>query len=189
MFAPLNDFTTPGLPSPANNPYAQHALLLNSAIQMFNRSLNRGRVERLWCALTRRGRWLVSLNDARLQVRGSYYAGLRTVPISQICGSEGRASEFDHRFRPRQARSRERWTNVLMARYQGIGLPPVELVQIDDRYFVRDGHHRLSVAVALGQEAIDAEVTVWTVAGRLPWMQNAAEPAAWWQTANQAECQ
>jgi len=30
-------------------------------------------------------------------------------------------------------------------------------------YFVRDGHHRISVARALGQAYIDAEVTVWEV--------------------------
>lgn len=32
------------------------------------------------------------------------------------------------------------------------------------RYYVRDGHHRLSVARALGQEEIEALVTVWEVA-------------------------
>ena len=36
-------------------------------------------------------------------------------------------------------------------------------------YFVRDGHHRISVARARGQRAIDAVVTVWDVAGPLPW--------------------
>ena len=40
-------------------------------------------------------------------------------------------------------------------------LEPVELIQVDDSYFVKDGHHRISVARALGQSAIDAEVTIW----------------------------
>jgi hypothetical protein len=48
-------------------------------------------------------------------------------------------------------------------------LPPVVLVQVGDVYFVRDGHHRISVARALGQLDIEAEVTVWEVAGPLPW--------------------
>jgi hypothetical protein len=30
-------------------------------------------------------------------------------------------------------------------------------------YFVRDGHHRISVAQAMGQTNIDAEVTEWRV--------------------------
>jgi hypothetical protein len=40
-------------------------------------------------------------------------------------------------------------------------LPPVDLIQLGDVYLVKDGHHRISVAKALGQEVIDAEVTVW----------------------------
>jgi hypothetical protein len=42
-------------------------------------------------------------------------------------------------------------------------MPPVELIRVGDVYFVRDGHHRVSVARALGQAYIDAEVTVWEV--------------------------
>ena len=48
-------------------------------------------------------------------------------------------------------------------------MPPVELVQVRDAYFVRDGHHRISVARALGQRDIEAEVMVWHVDGPLPW--------------------
>jgi hypothetical protein len=48
-------------------------------------------------------------------------------------------------------------------------LPPVVLVQVGDIYFVRDGHHRISVARALGQLNIDARVTVWEVNGPLLW--------------------
>jgi hypothetical protein len=61
-------------------------------------------------------------------------------------------------------------------------LPPVELIQVGDVYFVRDGHHRISVARMMGQDSIDAEVTVWETAGLLPWeraatIQMALQPA------------
>jgi hypothetical protein len=49
------------------------------------------------------------------------------------------------------------------ARQRGIVLLPVDLIQVGDVYFVRDGHHRISVAQAFGQKQIDAEVTVWDV--------------------------
>jgi hypothetical protein len=62
---------------------------------------------------------------------------------------------------------------VAEAMYMGVPLPPVHLIQVGDVYFVRDGHHRISVAKALGQTQIEANVTVWNVAGALPW-----EPAA-----------
>ena len=62
-----------------------------------------------------------------------------------------------------------RWLGVAAARDHGKVLPPVVLVQVGGVYFVRDGHHRISVARALGQLDIEAEVTVWQVSGPLPW--------------------
>jgi hypothetical protein len=50
----------------------------------------------------------------------------------------------------------------------------VELVQVGDVYFVLDGHHRISVARALGQQDIEAKVMVWRVTGPLPWERSAA---------------
>jgi len=40
---------------------------------------------------------------------------------------------------------------------------------VEELYFVRDGHHRISVAQALGQQDIEAKVVVWQVSGPLPW--------------------
>jgi hypothetical protein len=53
--------------------------------------------------------------------------------------------------------------NVARARLAGRELPPVELIQIGEAFFVRDGHHRISVARALGEKYMDAEVTKWEV--------------------------
>jgi hypothetical protein len=43
------------------------------------------------------------------------------------------------------------------------------LIQVGDVYFVRDGHHRISVARALGHLMIEATVEVWQVDGPVPW--------------------
>ena len=70
--------------------------------------------------------------------------------------------------------------SVLLARWMDVPLEPVQLIQIGDDYFVRDGHHRISVARALGETCIDAEVTVWMVAGAAasaPERSRAARPA------------
>jgi hypothetical protein len=45
-------------------------------------------------------------------------------------------------------------------------LPPVDLIELGDVYFVNDGHHRISVAKMLGQREIEAQVTVWRKADR-----------------------
>jgi len=89
--------------------------------------------------------------------------------MAQIRGSEGRSREFDAYFRPLQTHTKHRWVNIAVAQQEGQPLPPVELIQIGDVYFVRDGHHRISVAHVLGQEEIEAEVTLWETTGPLPW--------------------
>ena len=38
-------------------------------------------------------------------------------------------------------------------------MPPVSLFKVGDLYFVRDGHHRVSVAKSQGRDDIDAYVT------------------------------
>jgi hypothetical protein len=95
------------------------------------------------------------------------YAGIETVPIRRIQGSQGRSQDFDPDFNPLQDRTQVRWLSVARARQGGKSLPPVKLVQVKDLYFVQDGHHRISVARALGQQDIDAEVSVWGVTGLL----------------------
>src|SRR6266540_5030436 len=76
---------------------------------------------------------------------------------------EGRCDDFDVGFHPLKEHTEERWVSVARAQLRGLGLPPVELIQLGAVYFVRDGHHRISVAAALGQQEIDAVVTVWRV--------------------------
>jgi ParB-like chromosome segregation protein Spo0J len=44
---------------------------------------------------------------------------------------------------------------------RGLTLPPVDLIRVGESYFVRDGHHRVSAARALGQAFIEATVTEW----------------------------
>ena len=125
----------------------------------------------IWAMLTRQSQRLLDLETIRhsINVTNRHYIGIQTVPIEQIRGSEGRSREFDVHFRPRQLYTEERWINIAVAQRQGHPLPPVELIRIGDVYFVRDGHHRISVARAMGQEQIEATVTVWETTGTLPW--------------------
>lgn len=87
-------------------------------------------------------------------------AGMCAVSLDSIVGTAepAKARVFDAAFRPRGA-SRERWERIWLAGHRGTPLPPVSLFRVGDRHFVSDGHHRVSVAHALGMSAIDAEVT------------------------------
>ena len=134
-----------------------------------------GRLRHLWGLLTGRSQRLYDLNGLSAASCEQHYLGLRTVPLASIIGSEGRCHDFDAGFNPRQSATLERWLSVYSAIYQGIGLPPVTLIEIRGRYFVRDGHHRISVARKLGKVDVDAEVTAWDVSGPLPWEKPGAE--------------
>jgi hypothetical protein len=128
----------------------------------------------LWSALTGRRHNLLSLDDVQKhhdQAQERSYLGLRLVPIAQIRGSEGRSADFDADFRPLKAYNQDRWIRVAAARSQDMALPAVQLVQVNDCYFVRDGHHRISVAKMMGQMEIEAEVTLWRGAS-LPGQRN-----------------
>jgi hypothetical protein len=85
--------------------------------------------------------------------------GLQIVPLDAIVGSVDRTVDFDRGLRPTSARLRSRWERIAAAQRRGEALPPVSLYKIGDLYFVRDGHHRVSVAKSLGRADIDAYVT------------------------------
>ena len=143
---------------------------------LYSRARARGQWGQVWSTLTGRSRHLLSLGEieATCTVHVYGYAGVRTVPISQIHGSEGRSNDFDRDFNPLQNHNKRRWLSIAAARRRGKALPPVKLVQVGDVYFVCDGHHRISVARALGQQDIEAKVMVWQVTGSLPWERSAA---------------
>lgn len=131
-----------------------------NALQLFNQGLTRAYLQKAWRRLTGKQQGLQDL-DASAAPANSRYAGVRPVPIHLIKGSMGRTGDFDANFRPMQERTRSRWVSVANAQLSGIALPPVDLIQVGEHYFVRDGHHRISVARALGQTTVDAVVTVW----------------------------
>jgi hypothetical protein len=157
---------------------AAGALVLGTAERQSQANLSlyfgaraRGRLGRVWSMLTGKSRGLIDLAavEANVRVDARYEAGLKAVLIEKIKGSQGRTDDFDRDFRPLQEHSRGRWLSIAAAWRQGKPLPPVDLIQVGDIYFVRDGHHRISVARTVGQKAIDANVIVWHVAGPLPW--------------------
>jgi hypothetical protein len=87
------------------------------------------------------------------------YVGPAVVQLDDIVGTVDRQREFDRRFRPTTGRVRSRWEHIAAAMRRGEAMPPVDLLRIGEVYFVRDGHHRVSVARALGRTDIDAIVT------------------------------
>lgn len=90
---------------------------------------------------------------------GQRHLGLRMVPIASIVGTVDREQDYDRRFRPTSNRSRERWERIAAAMRRGEALPPIDAYRVGELHFVRDGHHRVSVARALRRDTIDSNVT------------------------------
>ena len=142
-----------------------------TALNRFNATLRKGKFARLLRRALRHPQSLSDLNVLKptLGLRASFYSGMQVVPVRSIIGSESRTNDFDMDFYPLRGASRERWVNMAMAYLAGLQLPSVKLIQVDDVYFVRDGHHRISVSRAFGQLAMDAEVITWKVLPPFPW--------------------
>ena len=126
------------------------------AIKMFNGAYGKGM----------RNQWKAKLRGephelqplSRQPKPASGQLGTVVVPLDKIIGTEGRSKDFDQDFHPLKKHSLERWINIAVAREMGVILPAVDLVQVGDVYYVRDGHHRISVAKAMGQLEIDARI-------------------------------
>jgi hypothetical protein len=116
----------------------------------------------------RAGRWLagrrrgpkapLTLADAAIAVPGGA-SRLEVIPLREIVGTVEPTLHFDARFRPASELVRKRWERVALAYRRGIGLPPIAVLERPDGYYVIDGRHRVSVALALGHVDIEARVT------------------------------
>ncbi len=91
--------------------------------------------------------------------RAEHYVGTKVIPLDAIVGSVDKVRDFDRRFRPTSTVSRQRWERLARASRVGEVIPPIDVYQIGDYYFVRDGHHRVSVARSLRVDLIEARVT------------------------------
>jgi hypothetical protein len=79
--------------------------------------------------------------------------------VGSIVGTLDARPDFDCRFRPASNRVRPRWERLALAQRRGEAIPPITVFRVGDQHFVEDGHHRVSIAAAAGQDLIDAYVT------------------------------
>jgi hypothetical protein len=91
--------------------------------------------------------------------RGERRLGLQTIDLDSIVGTVDRSREFDRNFRPTSRRVRQRWERIAKAMRRGESMPPIDVYRICGLHFVRDGHHRVSVARQMRLGVIDAYVT------------------------------
>ena len=91
---------------------------------------------------------LLSFDDLRRELAANNRRprGTRVVEVDEIVGSVGRWGDFDRSFLPARASVGHKWKRIDRAFHRAEDLPPVELYELGDAYFVVDGHQRGSVA-------------------------------------------
>jgi len=84
--------------------------------------------------------------------------GIQLVALESVVGTVDRSrASFDRDFRP-SADVRARWERIAAARRRGEAMPPIDVYRVGELHFVKDGHHRVSVARAHGDVDIEARV-------------------------------
>ncbi len=103
---------------------------------------------------------LLELGEAEQRLRpfNRRYAGIQSIRLDRIVGTDSRIGDFDRDFLPQRAELGDRWRRVESA-FAHSELAPIVVNQLGDAYFVVDGHHRVAIARQQGRETIDAEVT------------------------------
>jgi ParB/Sulfiredoxin domain len=85
------------------------------------------------------------------------FTGTADIPVAQIVGTLNRQCDFDNKFRPLNKHLRERWVDVHLTLARG-GWEPILVHKVGENYYVEDGHHRVSIAQALGMTFLPARV-------------------------------
>jgi len=95
--------------------------------------------------------------------------GLRSVDLDRIVGTVRHPSQNTADFLPlpnlRGQNWLGRWQRISRAMERLERLPPIDLVQVGDDYYVTDGHNRIAAARRAGGLEIDADVTLLLVPG------------------------
>ncbi len=112
---------------------------------------------------------LLPLEEVRQRLRlfEQTYVGIRPIPLAKIVGTAGRSRDFDRNFLPRRSGVAQRWKQVERV-FPNSHFPPIIVFQLDDSYFVVDGHHRVAIARQRGLTHIDAEITRLQTTTKLP---------------------
>jgi nucleotide-binding universal stress UspA family protein len=140
----------------------------HSALEDFRIARRQAALQSIMSRLRGRSDALLSYEDVRKQLRGIEHAErtLTDIPVAAIIGSVNRYTDFTRNFLPKKKVASQRWARVKATAATLMGLPPIEVYQIGEIFFVQDGNHRVSIARQAGDQYIQAYVK--TVQTRIP---------------------
>ncbi|MCP4419748.1 MAG: universal stress protein, partial [Chloroflexi bacterium] len=132
-----------------------------AAVEQFRSARLHAKLEQIRAVLTGKSADLLSYEEVRKKIHAkeTNKRELKDIPLNAIVGSVGRYKDFTRRFFPLVEGDQYRWARVRTLTESMEGLPPIEVYQIGEVYFVRDGNHRVSVARELELTHLEAYVT------------------------------
>lgn len=138
------------------------------AVHDFHEARHKAEIQEIFSRLSGDSHKLLSYEEVRQKLKAfeGNTTTLREIPMDAIIGSVGRYTDFTRDFLPRRDSDQMRWTVIMEKALGSQGLPPIEVYQVGEAYFVKDGNHRVSVARQLGASQIQAYVT--DVQSRVP---------------------
>jgi nucleotide-binding universal stress UspA family protein len=133
----------------------------STAINDFHQARMKAALQQVTAALTGKSVELLSYEDVahKLRATGRTVRGLQSIPVQAIVGSVGRYTDFTRSFLPLSSVDPHRWASVKTAAPYVTQLPPIDVYQIGEAYFVLDGNHRVAIARRDGISHLDAFVT------------------------------
>lgn len=134
----------------------------NLAEQDFNRARRAADWQLAIGFLTGKKNDLIDYNEVRSRLSSIWNVPIvqKDIPIASIVGSVSRNNDFTRTFLPKMEHDKSRWVKVKVANESQEGVPPIDVYQIGNVYFVLDGHHRISVMKSIGADMIAANVRV-----------------------------
>jgi nucleotide-binding universal stress UspA family protein len=130
------------------------------AVDDFRSARGKANLEKIFARFSKRSINLLPYEEVVKKLRAveSGKIELKEIPLDAIVGSVGRYSDFTRSFLPQHDSDEGRWTRVHVAMMKDAGLPPIEVYQIGEAFFVLDGHHRVSIARQMNSPSIEAYV-------------------------------
>jgi nucleotide-binding universal stress UspA family protein len=131
------------------------------ALEDFKRARRKAALQDVISRITGQSDALISFEEARqrLKASGEKAHGLQKIPLKAIIGSVGRYADFNRNFLPRHDSQSSRWARVKSVLRDLDEMPPIQVYQIGEAYFVLDGNHRVSIAREREATHIKAYVT------------------------------
>ena len=133
-----------------------------AALHDFDRVHLKASLQEIFRRLTGKSNELLDYDEIaqKLKLRARADRGIQNIPVKAIIGSVGRYTDFTRNFLPRRESDRDRWARVkaTLEDPSSVGLPPIDVYQVGEAYFVLDGNHRVSIARMEGTKTIEAHV-------------------------------